>query len=59
MGGNISRRAMTRLLFELQVALWHQATAIGRGNRKSPDEALLDAIIFPIWVLPRHPQAQQ
>jgi hypothetical protein len=59
MGENIFRRVMTRLLFELQVALWHQERSMGGGNRKSPAGTFLDAIIFPIWVLPRRPQAQQ
>jgi len=34
MGGNISRRVMTRLLFELQFVLWHQAARGQRGNAK-------------------------
>lgn len=51
MGGNISRRVMTRLLFELQSVLWHQAARGQRGVQKSPAGTMLDAIILQLWTL--------
>jgi hypothetical protein len=53
MGGNISRRVMTRLLFELQFVLWHQAACGQQGMQKSPVGAMLDAIILQLWTLHR------
>lgn len=51
MGGNISRRVMTRLLFDLQFVLWHQAARGQRGVQKSPAGAMLDAIILQLRAL--------
>ena len=48
MGGNIFRRAMTRLLFELQVALSHQPARGNREPQKSPFGASLGAIILQL-----------
>ena len=59
MGGNISRRVMTRLLFELQFVLWHQAVRGQRGMEKSPAGAMLDAIILQLWTLHRARKTQQ
>jgi hypothetical protein len=53
MGGNISRRVMTRLLFELQFVLWHQAARGQRRVQKSPAGAMPDAIILQLWTLHR------
>jgi len=59
MGGNISRRVMTRLLFELQIILWHQAARGQRGMQKSPAGAMPDAIILQLWTLHRDRKTQQ
>jgi hypothetical protein len=42
---------MTRLLFELQSVLWHQAARGQRGVQKSPAGTMLDAIILQLWTL--------
>jgi hypothetical protein len=59
MDGNISRRVMTRLLFELQDVLWHQVTHGQRGMQKSPAGAMPDAIILQLWTLHRARKTQQ
>ncbi|MDO8742861.1 MAG: hypothetical protein Q7J62_00415 [Polaromonas sp.] len=59
MGGNISRRVMTRLLFELQCVLWHQAARGQRRVQKSPAGAMPDAIILQLWTLHRGRKTQQ
>ncbi|MDI1268637.1 MAG: hypothetical protein PSV40_05985 [Polaromonas sp.] len=42
---------MTRLLFDLQFVLWHQAARDQRGVQKSPAGAMLDAIILQLRAL--------
>jgi hypothetical protein len=46
MGENIIRRVMTRLLFELQPALWHHQTPSLETTQKNGAYPTLDAIIL-------------
>jgi hypothetical protein len=59
MDGNISRRVMTRLLFELQDVLCHQEAHGRREMQKSPAGAMPDAIILQLWTLHRDRKTQQ
>lgn len=48
MGENIIRRVMTRLLFELQPALWHYMARRWMHPQKNAAHSTLDAII--LWL---------
>ena len=48
MSGNINRRAMTRLPFELQPVLWHFALCNRSWDGAQPDEALAQCDNFQL-----------